>query len=271
MAKKKTVAKKGRLPKKLQAKAKAPTKNAEATSVTNPDFSTFVERAAGKKIALNIGVGDKGDIQKIHNVFADTQIWHEVTLNSIADVNADITSDIRKLAAIGAGQVDGIWAPHVIEHVFTHEVTPTFAEYRRILKPNAPLLLITPNLEQIAKIVSKRKLETTLYKDPNGTPVTALELIYGNAHRIAAGQTYMQHFTGFTSRTLANKLAAAGFGKMEIREDKLMLIGLAYNSPMPANNKPDIQFFDIDVNKIMAQRDELDQEPLIWKGFPPKD
>lgn len=266
---KKTGSKKGRLPTKSQAKAKKKVV-VKKVSVPQVNFSEFIQKAEGRKIVLHIGCGSKDGGSGLHSIFQDSSQWYEVRLDIDPLVAPDILSDMMNMKMVPNGSVNAIWSSHNIEHVFTYQVVPVLKEFRRVIKPGGAILLATPNLQEVIKTVAQGSgLETALYRSPSG-PITALDIIYGHSKAIADGHHFMAHKTGFTSRTLAQKFADAGFGRMEIRQDGYQLVGLAYNEPVGPSGKPQVKFTDPDVNKMMSERDELDQEPERWTGYSPK-
>jgi len=67
----------------------------------------------------------------------------------------------------------------------------------------------------VARSIAKGQLEETLYVSPAG-PISALDMVYGHRPSIQQGNEYMAHHTGFTARSLAQKLSRAGFEKVSV-------------------------------------------------------
>ncbi|MBB3998892.1 hypothetical protein [Aureimonas pseudogalii] len=82
-------------------------------------------------------------------------------------------------------------------------------------KPSSFAVVTCPNLQSIAQLLAEGKLEEAAYTAPAG-PITPLDILYGYRPSIARGNHFMAHRTGYTNRTLGEKLAAAGFAKVTV-------------------------------------------------------
>jgi protein O-GlcNAc transferase len=111
--------------------------------------------------------------------------------------------------------VDAVFSHHNIEHVFAHEVPQALAEFLRVLRPGGLALIATPDLQALGRVIAAGRLEETLYRAPVGD-IAALDVVYGLRRDIESGREYMAHRTGFTGRTLARRLNAAGFVQIQI-------------------------------------------------------
>lgn len=89
--------------------------------------------------------------------------------------------------------VDGLLCLSALEHVSKYQVMPTLAEFERILKPGAKMVILVPDLEWVCR----RFLE-----DPN--PEWNMDLIFGTQEH--EGQ---QHRTGFTEDIFARYFVEA--------------------------------------------------------------
>ncbi len=97
-----------------------------------------------------------------------------------------------------------------------------FSEFYRVLKPGGFALITLPDLQRVAEYVAQGKLEEPLYVSAAG-PIAAIDILYGYSYDIARGNSYMAHRTGFTAKTLADKLKQAGFSTVEVIKDDLNL------------------------------------------------
>lgn len=129
--------------------------------------------------------------------------WKEVMVD-VADCNPDIVSDIVGLEGIEDECADSVWASHVVEHVYWHELPVVFNSICRILKPTGFAFIMVPDLGSIADLI-KNNLLGTLYESPGG-PVAPIDMIYGNRAQVKSNQ-YMQHKTGFTLLSMSQVLA----------------------------------------------------------------
>jgi SAM-dependent methyltransferase len=132
------------------------------------------------------------------------------------------------LSPVESDSFDAIWSSHNLEHVFSHEVALVLAGFLRVLRPGGELLVTMPDLQSIAALISKGRLEDTAYVSPAG-PIAPLDVVYGHRGFVATGNEFMAHRTGFTARTLREKLLTAGFEdvKVEQRANEFALWALA--------------------------------------------
>jgi len=110
---------------------------------------------------------------------------------------------------------DAVYSSHNLEHLYAHEVIHALRGFYRVLKINGLVLIGVPNLQAIAIEISQGRLEDVLYESPAG-PISAIDCVYGFRKWVEAGKEYQAHKTGFTPQTLAGKMKAAGFGKIEV-------------------------------------------------------
>jgi len=68
--------------------------------------------------------------------------------------------------------------------------------------------------------------------------ITPHDMLFGHSASIARGMTFMAHNTGFTSTSLGNALAHAGFAEVLVKRDRFDLWALAL---MQAADKEAIQ------------------------------
>ncbi len=129
--------------------------------------------------------------------------WKNVDVQAIAGARVpDILADLRSIP-LPDGCADELMAIHVIEHFYRWEVPAVLAEWRRLLKPGASLVLELPNLESACRNVLAGDTEQMgmwpLYGDPG--------------HK----DPYMCHRWGWTPATLQRELEAHGFTKIKHR------------------------------------------------------
>ncbi len=125
----------------------------------------------------------------------------------------DILCDARRLDILPGGGFDAIYCSHNLEHYHAHEVAQVLAGFLHMLKPDGFAEIRVPDLEAVARIWVERgmDIEDTLYTSPMG-PVRLRDVFYGYGPQIErSGQDFYAHRTGFTQRSLAGALTAAGF------------------------------------------------------------
>ncbi len=189
------------------------------------NIQTNTHDPSSPKLVLHVGCGHYHP-QLLHPVFRRDN-WQEVRLDLNPDVAPDIVASITDLSPIADSSIDAVWSSHNIEHLYAHEVPIALQEFRRVLKPDGFLLATLPDLQQVAEQVSQGNLEDTLYESPAG-PIAAIDILFGHRASIQTGNTFMAHRTGFTSKTLFQKLNDAGFQTICVWQNPLALWTVAY-------------------------------------------
>jgi predicted SAM-dependent methyltransferase len=160
------------------------------------DYSKLFQNE-NKKV-LNIGANKaKLDFKLFEN-------YQEIKLDICDDVSPDIVASITNMESIPSQSVDGIWASHIVEHIFWHELPAAFFGIKRILKDDGIAIIMVPNLALIADNL-KDDVNKVLYDTPSG-PITALDMIYGFRKFTKLGMDGMMHKIGFTPRLMGEVL-----------------------------------------------------------------
>lgn len=173
-------------------------------------------------ICLNLGCGPK-EGQPVHPLFKSYDI---IRVDVDESVDPDIVADVRDLSRFVDEHVDGIFCWHVMEHLYAHEIVPTFKGFLRVLKPGGLCIIGTPDLHVAAYQIVTGAVDKPVYQSPVG-PIYAIDMLYGHRPQIALGNTFMAHKTGFTSVTLADALKEAGFAKAKVHSESYGLLGMA--------------------------------------------
>lgn len=159
--------------------------------------------------------------------------WEEIRYDINPDVKPDIVGTSQDMSILEDASVDAVYSSHNIEHVWLFEVQQVLREFRRVLRPDGFLVVLCPDMHQIAQAILDGFLEKTLYESPAG-PIRAIDVIYGYQPDIEAGNHYMAHKMGFTSDTLADHLRVAGFASIVVLRDKACgLHAVASATPLP--------------------------------------
>lgn len=175
---------------------------------------------AGKRLVLHVGCGPR-DHYTLHESFRGPE-WHELRLDVDPGVKPDILASITDMSPVPSDSVDAVYSHHNIEHVFAHEVPIALAEFFRVLRPGAEVLISTPDLQSIARVIASGRLEETLYRAEVGE-ITPLDIVYGLRCDIERGREYMAHRTGYTARTLSRRLHQSGFANVQIAVEEWAL------------------------------------------------
>lgn len=179
---------------------------------------------AATKVVLNVGCGFPG--QSLPPSFRGGE-WRELRLDIDPSVRPDIVCSMIDMSPVATDSIDAIWSSHNLEHLHRHEVPVALSEFLRVLRPGGQLLLTLPDLQKIAELVAADGLEDSAYRSPSG-PISPLDMIYGHTASVAQGNLHMAHKTGFTSRTLHQLLAAAGFSGVAMSREGFALWARAY-------------------------------------------
>lgn len=173
------------------------------------DFSTETF-----KTVLHVGCGVASP-EKLHQMFRGNG-WIERRLDIDPDVKPDIVASITDMSPVESNSVEGIFSSHNLEHLYSHEVSVALGEFFRVLKPGGIALVTMPDLQSVAAAVADDRLEDVLYVSPAG-PICPLDVLYGFRPAIARGNVFMAHKTGYTAKTLQQKLVAAGFVQVQVQ------------------------------------------------------
>lgn len=157
---------------------------------------------------LHVGSGLK-DIRSLPAFFQDGT-WSEIRLDIDPAVRPDLVGTITDMNAVAAASVDAIFSSHNVEHLYPHEVPAALAEFGRVLNAGGFVLITCPDLQAVAQLVAEDKLLEPAYQSAMG-PIAPLDILYGHRASLAQGNLFMAHHGGFTMRTLAEALTAAGF------------------------------------------------------------
>lgn len=191
-----------------------------AKQAKSPESDTSLEAGMAQKLLLHVGCGFP-DPNKLPQPFRSPE-WREIRLDIDPAVHPDLLGSITNLSAVATNSVDGVYSSHNLEHIYPHEVPTALSEFYRVLKPGGYALITLPDLRRVAEYVAQGKLEEPLYVSAAG-PIAAIDILYGYGYDLARGNHFMAHKTGFTAKTLAEKLRQAGFSQVEVMEDDLNL------------------------------------------------
>lgn len=142
----------------------------------NKDFEKYLEGVVfSGDIILDIGCGK----QKVHPRCLGVDAYEDYPTVNLQAYMWDLP--------FADNTVDGIICMSSLEHVSKYQVMPTLAEFERVLKPGAQMIILTPDLEWVCK---------RFLAEPNVN--WNMDLIFGTQEH--EGQ---QHKTGFTEDIFA--------------------------------------------------------------------
>jgi predicted SAM-dependent methyltransferase len=146
----------------------------------------------------------------------DTPDWAQTRLEIDPAVAPDVIGSMTDMQAVPAASVGAVFSSHNIEHLLPHEVPLALREFLRVLRDDGYVVITCPDLRSICRLVAEDKLMETVVNAPAG-PISPLDMLYGHRPSLAAGNLFMAHRCGFTSKVLAASLQAAGFRSVAIR------------------------------------------------------
>ncbi|MBR7746896.1 class I SAM-dependent methyltransferase [Undibacterium baiyunense] len=142
----------------------------------------------------------------------------------------DIVCDARKLSTLDAGQFDGVYCSHNLEHYYRHDVQKVLSGFLHVLKDGGFAHIRVPDIYEVMRTTIERGLDIddTLYHSPAG-PIMVLDVLYGYSVEIErSGQEFFAHKTGFTQKSLLNALQKAGFSRIYSVVGNLEINALAF-------------------------------------------
>jgi predicted SAM-dependent methyltransferase len=161
-----------------------------------------------RKIVLNLGAGGVS-LSSQTQYFND---WREVRVD-IEELKPDIVTDLTTLQGITNGFADAIWACHVIEHMYWHDLPKVFNSIVRVLKDSGFAVIRVPDLASISHLITNHLLDP-VYTTESGIEVTPLDMIYsyrGFFDSTNSQKEYnhaMLHKTGFTPKSMTQILSS---------------------------------------------------------------
>lgn len=188
-----------------------------------------------KKIVLNVGCG-KSPLKE-QSDFLTTEDWREVRVDAWKEnETADVISSITELNGIDDKSADCIWASHVVEHVYWHELPDVFNSFMRVLKDDGFAIVRVPDLKFVAQKIISDGLLDSIYQIPMG-PVCAIDMLYGHRGLTQEWGPGMAHRTGFTEQSMGQILGSLDI-KAFIKVGHFEIIALLYK------DKPPTEFMD---------------------------
>ena len=160
------------------------------------------------KSFLHVGCGPKHQNQTTKGFAAAD--WKEIRFDIDESVQPDVVGTMTDMSAVADASVDAVFSSHNIEHLYPHDVPVALAEFSRVLKIDGFVVITCPDLVSVCKLIAEDKLTEAAYVSSAG-PIAPLDILYGHRPAMARGNLYMAHRCGFTKKTLAADLHAAGF------------------------------------------------------------
>lgn len=223
-----------------------------ATTSSNTTFaadekSSQVKNNVPLRKFLHVGCGPQTKESTVA-VFA-SELWQEVRFDIDQSCNPDIIGTMTDMSMIKAGEMNGLYSAHNVEHLYPHEVSIALSEFHRVLDEHGFAVITCPDMKSVCQKVVEQGLTEPLYISPAG-PIAAMDVMYGLRTAIASGKTYMAHRCGFTKDLLAQLLYQAGFRRVFVieRPENFDLWAIAFKYDVPEERVTDVMneiFFGI--------------------------
>ena len=159
---------------------------------------------------LNVGSGGSKDLPKIYSG------WDQDTLDIDVNANPDIVCDAREMRqSLAPAKYEACFMSHCLEHFYKHEIPAVLAGFQHVLKASGFAHITVPDMTALfhAIVTGNRDINDTWYVSPSG-PISFHDVIYGWGRQVSQGNLYYCHRTGFTEKSLAQVLKAAGFARI---------------------------------------------------------
>ena len=167
--------------------------------------------STGQPAVLNVGGNTKAIPIPPH--YAG---WSHLLLDIDPRRGAEIVCDARELRGLAAGQFDAVYCSHNLEHYYRHDVPKVLAGFLHVLKDAGFAEIRVPDMPAVFRrmLDDGLDLEDALYEAPVG-PIQVIDVIYGWSPEIEkSGNDFFAHKTGFSNKSLSERLLAAGFAEV---------------------------------------------------------
>jgi hypothetical protein len=124
---------------------------------------------------------------------------------------------------------DAVYASHMVEHFYRHELSSVLRGFRHVLKHNGYVHIQVPNLKVLFErmVAEGKDIEDVMYVSPAG-PIKAVDMIYGLGVFVEVAGEPMTHKNGFTPKSLGTALFANGFPHVFIGTKELDIGAFAF-------------------------------------------
>jgi len=191
-----------------------------------PQPDADAPQGAGTRFKLlNVGGGTKKI--PLGAPYESMNIEH-LLLDIVPGPGVDYAWDARDLDRFTETSFDIVYCSHNLEHFSVKDYPQVLKGFHHILKPGGLVDIRVPNIQGAMEEMIKRncELDDTAYVSQAG-PISYHDMLYGYSEYVKHGNAYMQHYVGFSKRTLAQALLNAGFKILRVESGpfNLMIIG----------------------------------------------
>jgi hypothetical protein len=193
------------------------------------------ERDAGMKKVLNVGGNSKAiPLPPVYDG------WEHVLLDIDPKGRPDVLCDARDMLGLPGSEYDAVYCSHNLEHFFQHDVRKVLLGFLHVMKPDGFAHVVVPDVEGVMRAAVQRNLDITdILGHSQAGPIKVRDVIYGLESQIErSGQDYFAHRTGFSAKSLASALEAAGLSHVFVgaNGDKFEITAFAFRSEPSEEN-----------------------------------
>jgi predicted SAM-dependent methyltransferase len=134
--------------------------------------------------------------------------WEQINVDLVPP--ADVICDVRELK-FDSESVDLVYASHILEHFYEHELFAVLREWRRVLKPGGKLIVRVPDMQAACKLAGEQGLEAIAYQSAIG-PIRVLDMMFGYQQMVLQSEL-MAHKVAFDHPKLGRAVVKSGFAK----------------------------------------------------------
>lgn len=176
-----------------------------------------------QKVFLNIGCG-QSHISKTNPYFKD---WKEVRADLYRD-DVDLKCDLVDMSQIADKTFDCVWASHVVEHQYWHEMPKVFENLMRIIKDDGFVIVKVPDVGAIADRIKDGLLEPI----PQLYGLAPIDFLYGMRMRVENDPLGEIHKTCFTMKSMEMILGSFGI-KAFLSDYNYEITAVLYKEKVP--------------------------------------
>jgi hypothetical protein len=172
---------------------------------------------------INVGGGASRDLPAFYRG------WSQDVLDIDPNVGADIVCDAKKMRTLKRGVYDAVFCSHNLEHFYLRDVPAVLDGFQHVLKGTGFAQIAVPDMQGLFDQVRGRDIMETWYQAGSGA-ISFHDVMYGWGKQIAAGNEFYAHHCGFSEKSLAKVLRAAGFVSVMTASDGMNIHAYAFKS-----------------------------------------
>ena len=173
------------------------------------------------------------------------------------EVKPSLICHYTELDRLQESSFDGIWSGYGLNRIPAQDVPRLLRDWCRLIKEDGKVVVCVTNVRKLGEMAYKQGWDRSRDRE-NLAPK---DWWYGDP-----GQLGLPIRSGYSSSTLAKAFSEAGFTEVEVKANGPQLVLAA--TRVPREGSPRIAIREEDVNKMMQDRDRLDQPPQMNVRYP---